>query len=49
MREIILEAKQELDYRTNEAYKSLRTNIQFCGTQIKVISFTSCTPNEGKS
>lgn len=49
MREIKLEARQELDYRTNEAYKSLRTNIQFCGAQIKIISFTSCTPNEGKS
>lgn len=49
MKKVILEARQELDYRTNEAYKSLRTNIQFCGVQIKVISFTSCTPNEGKS
>lgn len=39
----------ELDYRTNEAYKALRTNIQFCGDNIKVISLTSCTPNEGKS
>lgn len=41
--------RNELDYRTNEAYKSLRTNIQFCGDDIKVISITSCTPNEGKS
>lgn len=49
MKKIAFEARQELDYRTNEAYKSLRTNIQFCGAQIKVISFTSCTPNEGKS
>lgn len=38
-----------MDYRTSEAYKSLRTNIQFCGADVKVISFTSCTPNEGKS
>jgi len=41
--------RNELDYRANEAYKTLRTNIQFCGDDIKVITFTSCTPNEGKS
>ena len=38
-----------LDFRTNEAYKSLRTNIQFCGDDIKTIAVTSCMPNEGKS
>ena len=32
-----------------EAYKSLRTNLQFCGEDKKVIAVTSCTPNEGKS
>lgn len=37
------------DYRSNEAYKSLRTNIEFSGADKKVIVFTSCTPNEGKS
>lgn len=41
--------REELDYRANESYKTLRTNIQFCGDEIKVLSFTSCTPNEGKS
>jgi capsular exopolysaccharide synthesis family protein len=41
--------RKELDYRANEAYKTLRTNIQFCGDDIKVLTFTSCTPNEGKS
>jgi len=41
--------REELDYRTNEAYKALRTNIEFCGDDIKVISLTSCTPNEGKT
>ena len=41
--------KEELDYRTNEAYKALRTNIQFCGDEVKVLTFTSCTPNEGKT
>ena len=37
------------DYRSNEAYKSLRTNIEFSGDENKVLLFTSCTPNEGKS
>lgn len=37
------------DYRSNEAYKTLRTNIEFAGADKKAIVFTSCTPNEGKS
>ncbi len=39
----------EEDYTTTEAYKSLRTNIQFSGDDIKTIAITSCLPNEGKS
>ena len=34
------------DYRSNEAYKSLRTNIEFSGEDNKVLVFTRCTPNE---
>ena len=37
------------DYRSNEAYKTLRTNIEFSGADKRVIVFTSCTPDEGKS
>lgn len=37
------------DYRSNEAYKTLRTNIEFSGAENKVIVLTSSTPNEGKS
>ena len=37
------------DYARREAFNSLRTNIQFCGDDVKVITLTSCTPNEGKS
>ena len=37
------------DYRTREAFKTLRSNIEFCGDGIKVVAVTSCTPNEGKS
>ena len=37
------------DYLYNEAIKTLRTNIQFCGSSIKVILLTSSMPDEGKS
>ena len=48
MQEIILK-QEELDYKSKEAYKTLRTNVEFSGDDIKVIAVTSCTPNEGKS
>lgn len=37
------------DYRTNEAYKTLRTNLEFSGADKKAIVLTSSTPDEGKS
>ncbi|NLG02489.1 MAG: polysaccharide biosynthesis tyrosine autokinase [Clostridia bacterium] len=40
---------EEQDYARREALNSLRTNLQFCGDDKKVIMLTSCTPNEGKS
>ena len=40
---------KKLDYSAAESFKSLRTNLQFCGEDKKVIAVTSCTPNEGKS
>ena len=46
MAEIVLKNLTK-DYRSNEAYKTLRTNIEFSGSDKKVIVFTSCTPNEG--
>ena len=49
MQKITFEKRKELDYRMNEAYKSLRTNILFCGDNVKVIALTSCMPNEGKT
>jgi len=33
----------------SEAYKKLRTNIQFSGNQMKAIAITSVSPNDGKS
>lgn len=44
-----LDKISNLDFKTKEAYKTLRTNVQFCGDDVKVISITSCVPNEGKS
>lgn len=38
-----------LTYECDEAFKALRTNLQFCGDDKKIIVFTSCTPDEGKS
>ena len=32
-----IERLRKLDYRCNEAYKTLRTNIQLCGSDMKVI------------
>lgn len=49
MQKVKLQFERKNDYRTKEAFKTLRSNIEFCGEDIKVISITSCTPNEGKS
>ncbi len=46
---IKLKFKTTDDYFTREAFKVLRTNIQFCGTDVKVIAITSCESHEGKS
>lgn len=37
------------DYMSNEAYKALRTNLIFCGNDIKTVVLTSNGENEGKS
>lgn len=49
MLNVNLDKVTDLDFKTREAYKTLRTNIQFCGDEVKIISITSCVPNEGKS
>lgn len=41
--------RRELPYEIAEELKSLRTNLQFCGTDKKVLMFTSCLSGEGKS
>lgn len=44
-------ANNKLDTSAEEAYKALRTNIRFCGVvnEIKTLTITSCTPQEGKT
>lgn len=49
MNKITLEHIEALDFRTQEAYKTLRSNIGFCGANIQTIAVTSTVPNEGKS
>lgn len=49
MQQVSFEKINKLDFRSNEAYKLLRTNIQFCGNDVREICFTSSMPNEGKS
>lgn len=40
---------EDLSFRTREAYKTLRSNIEFSGKDVRTITVTSCTQNEGKS
>lgn len=37
------------DFFTQEAFKTLRTNLQFCGQDIRTVVITSCNENEGKT
>ncbi|MBJ8349327.1 tyrosine-protein kinase [Streptococcus zalophi] len=45
----LVRQKALLVKKTEEYYNSIRTNIQFSGTDIKTIVITSVQPNEGKS
>ena len=49
MQRINIDKLKQSDYASDEAFKRLRTNIQFSGSDNKVIAITSCTPNDGKS
>ena len=49
MQNVMIRATEKLDFRVKEAYKTLRTNLEFSGTDVKVIALTSCTENEGKT
>lgn len=48
MQEVFLK-QEKLDFRSQEAFKTLRTNVEFSGTNVKTVFLTSTTPGEGKS
>lgn len=49
MKRITFERMPETNYTKTEAFNSLRTNIQFSGSDVRVVMITSCAVNEGKS
>lgn len=49
MAKAILKLVGEKDFFLQEAYKVLRSNLQFCGADVRVVSVTSCNENEGKT
>ncbi len=44
-----LKLSGEKDFFVQEAYKVLRSNLQFCGQDVRAIAITSCYENEGKT
>ncbi|MDO5293774.1 MAG: CpsD/CapB family tyrosine-protein kinase [bacterium] len=49
MEKVEFENLIELTYAKKEAFNSIRTNLSFCGSDIKTILITSCSPDEGKT
>lgn len=49
MDSIVLKHLNEHSYARQESLRALRTNLRFCGDDVKVILITSSIPNEGKS
>jgi capsular exopolysaccharide synthesis family protein len=49
METVVFRNIKEFSNAKKEALRALKTNIQFCGDDVKVIMFTSSFPNEGKS
>lgn len=49
MQTVRLEKIKKQSYAWQESLRALRTNLQFCGDDKKVILFTSAMPDEGKS
>lgn len=49
MESVSLGKVQEQGYTMKESLRALKTNIQFCGDDVKAILVTSSIPNEGKS
>ena len=49
MKKLVMDLPEINDYRMVEGLNQLKTNLAFCGKDIKVIAMTSSVPNEGKS
>lgn len=49
MKKLVMDFPEINDYRMVEGLNQLKTNLAFCGKDIKVIAMTSSVPNEGKS
>ncbi len=49
MKKTTINEAKNTNYAIREAFKSLRTNFLFCGTEYKTVLITSCVKNEGKS
>ncbi|MDD6332502.1 MAG: polysaccharide biosynthesis tyrosine autokinase [Clostridium sp.] len=49
METVRLRNLEERSYAQKESLRAIRTNIQFCGDDIRTIVITSSIPNEGKS
>jgi capsular exopolysaccharide synthesis family protein len=49
MKKIELIEREKFNYHIREAFKALRTNLLFSGSDVKTVVVTSCLNNEGKS
>lgn len=49
MKKLTIDFPKINDYRMTEGLNQLKTNLAFCGKDIKVITMTSSVPNEGKT
>ncbi len=49
MQAVVIEHKKEHSNAMKESLRALRTNLKFCGDDIKTILITSSLPDEGKS
>ena len=49
MKKLVMDLPEINDYRMVEGLNQLKTDLTFCGNDIKVITMTSSVPNEGKS
>lgn len=49
MKKVTMNLPEVKDYRLTQGLNQLKTNLAFCGKDIKVITITSSVQNEGKS